>query len=89
MSACPACLAVSSVPEIRNTCHEPDPGRLACVHADPGPGDAAERDAAEREKAHRAFRRVSVGGPELEVDTSDGYHPPFGQILSFITEGIA
>jgi predicted kinase len=54
------------------------------VHADPGPGDAAEREA-----AHRAFHRVSVGVPDLEVDTNDGYHPPFGQILSFITEGIA
>jgi hypothetical protein len=35
--------------------------------------------------AHRAFRRVSIDVPALEVDTSDGYRPPFGQILSFVT----
>ncbi len=49
------------------------------AHADPGPGDAAERAA-----AHRAFRRVSVDAPWLEVDTTDGYRPSFGQILSFV-----
>ena len=49
---------------------------LRRVHA--APGDAAGRDA-----AHRAFRRVSIDAPALEVDTSDGYRPPFGQILSF------
>ncbi len=37
------------------------------------------------EAAHRAFRRVNVAVPELEVETSDGYRPPFGQILSFVT----
>jgi predicted kinase len=41
--------------------------------------------AAGHEAAHRAFRRVNVAVPELEVDTSDGYRPPFGQILSFVT----
>jgi hypothetical protein len=46
---------------------------------------AAPRDAAGHEAAHRAFRRVSVTVPELEVDTSDGYRPPFGRILSFVT----
>ena len=45
-----------------------------------GPGGAAERDA-----AHRAFRRVSIDVPALEADTSDGYRPPFGQILSYVT----
>jgi predicted kinase len=62
----------------RRAIHDP----FRRVHADPGPDNKAEREA-----AHRAFRRVSVGAPELEVDTSDGYHPPFGQILSFINEG--
>ena len=51
---------------------------LRRVHA--GLGGAAERDS-----AHRAFRRVSIDVPALEVDTSDGYRPPFGQILSFAT----
>ena len=57
-----------------------DPTRR--VHADPGPGDAAGHAA-----AHRAFRRVSLDVPWLEVDTTDGYRPSFGQILSFLTEG--
>ena len=52
---------------------------LRRVHA-AAPGDAAGRAA-----AHRAFRRVSIDAPALEVDTSDGYRPPFGQILSFVT----
>jgi len=53
-----------------------DPQRR--VHAAPG-------DPAGHEAAHRAFRRVSIAAPALEVDTSDGYRPPFGQILSFAT----
>jgi predicted kinase len=48
---------------------------------------AAQPDPAGHEAAHRAFRRVSIAAPALEVDTSDGYHPPFGQILSFATGG--
>ena len=67
---------------------------LRRVHADPARGDAAER-----EQAHRAFRRLGVGlawasghgagVSALEVDTTDGYRPSFGHILSFINEGIA
>jgi predicted kinase len=48
-------------------------------HADPGP-----RDAAGHRAAHLAFRKVSVDAPSLEVDTTDGYRPSFGQILSFV-----
>jgi len=54
-----------------------DPLRRA--HADPAAGDAAERA-----HAHRAFRRLDAGLPALEVDTTDGYRPSFGQILSFV-----
>jgi len=43
------------------------------------------RDETAHEAAHRAFRRVNIAVPALEVDTSDGYRPPFGQILSFVT----
>ena len=50
---------------------------LRRVHA--GLGGAAGHDA-----AHRAFCRVSIDVSALEVDTSDGYRPPFGQILSFV-----
>ncbi len=55
---------------------------LRRAHADPGPHDAAEHRA-----AHGAFRRVSVDVPSLEVDTTDGYRPSFGQILSFVHAG--
>jgi predicted kinase len=48
---------------------------------------AAPRGAAEHEAAHRAFRPVSVDAPSLEVGTADGYQPPFGQVLSFVTGG--
>jgi hypothetical protein len=29
-------------------------------------------------------RKVSVDAPSLEVDTTDGYRPSFGQIVSFV-----
>ena len=45
---------------------------------------AAPRDETGHEAAHRAFRRVNIAVPALEVDTTDGYRPPFGQILSFV-----
>jgi predicted kinase len=48
---------------------------LRRAHADPGPRDAA---------GHRAFRKVSVDAPSLKVDTTDGYRPSFGHILSFV-----
>jgi predicted kinase len=51
---------------------------LRRAHADPEP-----RDAAGHRAAHLAFRRVSVDVPSLVVDTTDGYRPSFGQILSF------
>jgi predicted kinase len=51
---------------------------LRRVHADP-------HDQAEHAAAHRAFGQVGIDVPALEVDTSDGYHPPFGPILSFVT----
>jgi hypothetical protein len=38
----------------------------------------------EHRAAHRAFRRVTMDAPWLEVDTTDGYRPGFGQILAFV-----
>ena len=52
---------------------------LRRAHADPRPQDAAER-----ERQHRAFDRVSVDAPWIEVDTTDGYKPGLQQILAFI-----
>jgi predicted kinase len=49
---------------------------------------AAPRGWDEREAAHRAFRPVRIDAPALEVDTTDGYRPSFGLILSFIEKGI-
>lgn len=59
-----------------------DPPRHA--HPDPGPGDAAEY--AQR---HRAFDRVSVDAPWIEVDTTDGYQPGLGRIAAFINDPAA
>ena len=58
---------------------EGDPLRRA--HADPGPADAAERA-----RAHRAFDRLSLAAPWIEVDTTDGYRPGLGQIVAFIND---
>jgi predicted kinase len=34
--------------------------------------------------AHRAFSRVSLDAPSLEVDTTDGYRPGLDQIAAFV-----
>ena len=55
---------------------EADPLRRA--HADPGPADAAERV-----RSHRAFDRLSLDAPWIEVDTTDGYVPGLEEIVAF------
>jgi predicted kinase len=52
---------------------------LRHAHADPRPHDAADRI-----RQHRAFDRVSVDAPWIEVDTTDGYEPALQQILTFV-----
>ncbi len=52
---------------------------LRRAHADQSLGDAAEHRA-----GHRAFRRITLDAPWLEVDSTDGYRPGFSQILSFV-----
>ena len=51
---------------------------LRRAHADPGPSSAAEHA-----RFHRAFDRVSVAAPWIEVDTTDGYVPGLGEIVAF------
>jgi predicted kinase len=48
------------------------------VHNDPGPADQA--DCLRR---HRAFNRVDLGVPWLEVDTTVGYQPGIAEIAAF------
>jgi len=55
---------------------EADPLRRA--HADPGPADAAERA-----RSHRAFDRLSLNAPWIEVDTTDGYVPGLEEVVAF------
>jgi predicted kinase len=51
------------------------PSRRA--HADP-------RDPAEHAATHRAFDRVSIDAPYLEVDATDGYRPALEEIVAFV-----
>ena len=71
------CVVAADVAFARITRREQD-DPLRRVHA-------ASRHEPGHDAAHRAFRRLSIDVPALEVDTSDGYRPPFGQILSFAT----
>jgi predicted kinase len=52
------------------------------AHADPDP----ERppDPAQHRLDYRAFRRISLDAPALEVDTTDGYEPGLDQIVAFV-----
>jgi predicted kinase len=56
---------------------------LRRVHADPGPGEAAERAL-----RHNAFDRVAIDAPWIEVDTTDGYQPGLAEIARFVTAGM-
>jgi len=53
-----------------------DPVRRA--HPDPQPGEAAAQ--ADR---HRAFERLALDVPWIEVDTTDGYVPSLDEIVAF------
>jgi predicted kinase len=75
------CTVASEVAAARIARRERDDPRRR-VHA------SGLRDQAEREASHQAFRPVRIDAPSLDVDTGDGYHPPFVHILSFIEKGI-
>jgi hypothetical protein len=49
--------------------------------AHPGPGDAEAYV-----RRVRAFDRVAVEAPAIEVDTADGYRPPFGDLVVFLAQ---
>jgi predicted kinase len=51
---------------------------LRRVHPDPGPEEAAAQAV-----RHRAFVRIALDVPALEVDTTDGYVPSLAQIVAF------
>jgi predicted kinase len=55
---------------------EENPGSRA--HPDPDP------DAAAHALRHSAFTRLSLDAPWIEVDTSSGYEPGLGEIVSFV-----
>jgi predicted kinase len=52
---------------------------LRAAHADPDPCDAAERA-----RQHTAFRRLALGVPAIDVDTTDGYRPGLDEIVAFV-----
>jgi predicted kinase len=54
---------------------------LRRAHTDPRPQDVADYI-----RQHRAFDRVSMHAPWIEVDTTDGYRPGLGQIVAFIND---
>ena len=51
------------------------------VHADPRP----DRDLAEFVRQRRAFTRVALAAPWIEVDTTDGYQPGLDDIVRFVS----
>jgi predicted kinase len=45
----------------------------------------ADRDSANPGlPGHPPFVRIALDAPSLEVDTTDGYHPPLSQIVAFV-----
>ena len=67
---------------VRRSLHRAAGHPLRRAHADPSPGDVAERI-----RAHQAFRRVSLDAPWIEVDTTDGYRPGLAEIAEFAGAG--
>lgn len=53
------------------------------AHSDPMPSDAAEYAA-----GHRAFERLSIVAPSIDVDTTEGYRPGLEQIVAFVNAGM-
>jgi predicted kinase len=49
------------------------------AHPDPGPADAGQYLA-----RLRAFERVALATPSMEVDTTDGYQPALGDLVAFL-----
>jgi predicted kinase len=52
---------------------------VRAAHADPGPGDAVHYI-----QRHRAFDRISLSAPWIEVDTTSGYRPGIDQVVAFV-----
>jgi Ni2+-binding GTPase involved in maturation of urease and hydrogenase len=52
---------------------------LRRAHADPACGDAGRQA-----QAHKAFDRVSIEAPWIEVNTADGYHPALSDLVAFV-----
>jgi predicted kinase len=47
-------------------------------------GGQPSADAGAHARSHRAFDRVSVDAPWIEVDTTDGYNPGLAEVVAFI-----
>jgi predicted kinase len=47
-------------------------------------GAGPPADAATYARSHRAFDRVSVDAPWIEVDTTDGYAPGLDEVVAFV-----
>jgi predicted kinase len=50
------------------------------AHAEPGPAGAADYI-----RLHRAFSRLALDVPEIEVDTTSGYRPGLEEIVAFVS----
>ncbi len=52
---------------------------VRAAHADPSPHDAGDYI-----QRHLAFDRLSLDAPQIEVNTTSGYHPGIDRVLTFI-----
>jgi predicted kinase len=73
--------AVDAEVAFRRSLRRREQNALREAHTDPGPLDAEEYT-----RRHRAFDRVSVDAPWMEVDTTDGCHPGLRNIVAFIND---
>jgi predicted kinase len=63
----------------RRSLERSDHNPLRAAHTDPGPDEAEQFI-----RQHRAFDRVSVDAPSMEVDTTGEYSPTLVDIVAFI-----
>jgi predicted kinase len=73
------CVVASDI-AFHRALHRSENNPVRRVHVDPRP----DHDLADFVRSRKAFNRVSVAAPSIEVDTTQGYRPGLEAIVTFV-----